>query len=180
MDLKDCHEFICGVCTKSIFKIDNSSDSASTHINDITVPCTKIHNTDRRNYYLQNINIIFDFEKEVYYTYKNLVMQNDRDIENNRKLIAKMGRVRTNKVIEKIYNSFDSNVHRQCFLLKISKEMLKNYEKDENKYQVCDVCSAIIEINTNNMDKLECNHVFHNDYKFLRERTAQLKRKLGL
>ncbi|KAG0438874.1 hypothetical protein DMUE_2826 [Dictyocoela muelleri] len=181
MDIGDCYEFICGACTKSMFKLNNSKikSEITDNVNDITYKCTKIHNVDRKNHYLENIDIIFDFEKDVYHTYRHLILQINRDIENNKKILKSYNKTKLNKIFTKIYEKFDYDIKKQEVLLEISSFVLNNYRYEEEKYKVCEVCSSIIEIK-NLTNESECTHVFHNDIKFIRERAEQMKRKLKL
>lgn len=172
---KMCIEFVVGKCTKELFAVEG-----------ITKRCKYKHdNEEKENYEEKMKKESFDFEKEVFFKYTQIVQECNRKILNNKKVLTKLNSFDKKESIEKaldsIENTLNSNVNRisdQCYFYALKShgdiilKLINESKASTKKYSVCEVCFSFL------VSDEKCNHQFCSAYAYLRKRTKELYLKV--
>lgn len=165
-----CKEFIVGCCPYEAF-------AAAP----ITKQCPSVHNQSHRDEY-ENSSNIYSFERQVYYTYKEIIDDVEKKIFYNQKCINDINNipeitdalVHVEKLIctKGLASTETNNVYD---LLRIHGRLVIEAQKKYKApiYSVCKICSAIKE-------KDECAHAFCKSYSRIRSLLKKLETKLNL
>ncbi|EPR78827.1 hypothetical protein SLOPH_2729, partial [Spraguea lophii 42_110] len=94
--MQDCHEYICGGCTKTLFYVDG-----------LTRKCRNYHNEEKRKDHLETASIKYDYELDVLKIYENIIQENERKQINNNKLLFRINQYKSTEDILELLEIVD-------------------------------------------------------------------------